>query len=255
MVGRAALSVASIVVASHAAFAQGVNANADALFHQGRDLMAAGKYAEACSAFEASEKADAAVTTLLNLADCREKNNQLATAWALFLDAERQTRDAADASTQRYHDTALEHANKLEPTLSKLAIDVGDHVAGLTITRAGAPVDAELWNRSLPIDGGSYTIRATAPGYQSWQTTVEVAASGDSKTVEIPRLERELVHTQQPEPPPTPVAPATPAPARHARMHVASLALIGVGGASTIAGLVVGALARSKAPTSGPTPR
>jgi hypothetical protein len=235
----------AFVIAPHAGFAQGVNANADALFHQGRDLMAAGKYAEACSAFEASEQADPAVTTLLNLADCREKNSQLATAWALFLDAERQTRDSKDASTQRYHDTALEHAKKLEPTLSKLAIDVGDHVAGLTITRAGQPVDVELWNRSLPIDGGTYTISATAPGFESWQTTVEVAASGDTKTVEVPRLERELAHTTHALPPKMPAA-APRAPAPHARMRVAGLALIGVGGASTIAGVVVGALARSK---------
>ena len=39
------------------------------------------------------------VATLLNHASCREKNEQLATAWGLFLEAERQTRAATDEPT------------------------------------------------------------------------------------------------------------------------------------------------------------
>ena len=52
-------------------------AQAEALFRQGKEQMAAGKYAEACAAFEASQKAEAATSTLLNLANCREKNGEL----------------------------------------------------------------------------------------------------------------------------------------------------------------------------------
>lgn len=39
-------------------------------------------------------------STLLNLASCRERNGQLATAWGLFLDAERATREATDGANK-----------------------------------------------------------------------------------------------------------------------------------------------------------
>lgn len=67
-----------------AALGQPTGAQAEVLFRQGRDLLAAGKVAEACSSFEESQKLEPAVTTLLDLAGCREKQGQLAIAWGLF---------------------------------------------------------------------------------------------------------------------------------------------------------------------------
>ena len=78
-----------VVMWSSAAFAQPASAQAEVLFRQGRDLMAAGKVAEACSAFDESQRLEPEITTLLNVAACREKLGQLATAWGLFLDAAR----------------------------------------------------------------------------------------------------------------------------------------------------------------------
>jgi hypothetical protein len=106
------------------ALAQSAGAQAEVLFRNGRDLIAAGKIAEACSAFEESQKLEPAVTTLLNLAGCREKLGQIATAWGLFLDVVRQTRSAADASARQLHDVAQARAQKLEPRVSRLAINV-----------------------------------------------------------------------------------------------------------------------------------
>ena len=79
------------------------SAEADTLFDQGRSLMEAGKIAEACAAFDASQKLSPAVSTLLNLARCREQNQQLATASGLYRDAERQ-----DARPARRHDAGDE---------------------------------------------------------------------------------------------------------------------------------------------------
>src|SRR3954447_25768971 len=115
---------AVFVLWSSTALAQPAGAQAEVLFRQGRDLLAAGKVAEACSAFEESQKLEAAVTTLLNLAGCREKLGQFATAWGLFLDAERQTRSASDAATRQHRDVAKARAQKLEPRVSKLTINV-----------------------------------------------------------------------------------------------------------------------------------
>jgi hypothetical protein len=175
---------------SSAAHAQPAGAQAEVLFRQGRELMAAGKIGEACTAFAASQQLDPAVTTLINLAGCREQNGQLATAWGLFLDAERQTRGAIDRGTKQLHDVAAARAKKLEPRISKLTINVPQQsqLDGLEIARDSERVDSPLWNRALPIDGGTYTITARAPGTNEWSTKVTVGVEADTKTVDIPDL-------------------------------------------------------------------
>src|SRR5512147_2936876 len=93
----------AVTTARTGAHAQSSTAQAETLFRQGKDLIAHGKIAEACAAFDASQKLDPTIATLLNQAACREKNGQLATAWGLFLDAERQSRAAADEATRQLH--------------------------------------------------------------------------------------------------------------------------------------------------------
>lgn len=174
-----------VLVSSASARAQSPAAQAEVLFRQGRDLMTANKYAEACNAFEASEKLDPAVTTQLNLAECRVKNGQLATALAAFSDAEKAAR-AAD--NQQLAQVAANHAAQLSARLSKLTLHVAKPTPGLAITRDGAPVDPATWNVPLPIDGGTYKLAAHAPGHADWTTTITVKPEGDAQTVEVPAL-------------------------------------------------------------------
>jgi hypothetical protein len=173
------------------AHAQSASAEADTLFDQARTLMDEGKYADACNAFDASQKLSPAVSTLFNQANCREKNEQLATAWGLFREAERQTRAPIDESTEKLNKVAVTRAKALEPRLSKLTVVVPDssRVDGLTVVRDTTTLEVGMWNRALPIDGGRYTITARAPGYKPWSTTIEVAIESDVKTLDIPALE------------------------------------------------------------------
>ncbi len=232
------VALVALVAGSPTARAQPAGAQAEVLFRQGRDLMAAGKVGEACTAFAESEKLEPAVTTLLNLAGCREKNNQIASAWGLFLDAARQTRSATDAATQQLHGIAQDHAQKLEPRLSTLTITVaGDNrVGGLEITRNGDVIDAGTFNRALPIDGGTYTISARAPGNAEWSTTVTVGAERDAKTIEIPKLKAAALGAASANPTaPDSGVPAAPAPAPQGSkvvplvVGVGALALLGGG--------------------------
>jgi len=200
---RHVLVLAACLAPAAAAHAQPAGAQAEVLFREGRDLMAKGKIAEACAAFDQSQKLDPATTTLLNLAGCREKNNQLATAWGLFLDAERQTRGSTNEATKKLHDVAQDRATKLEPRVSKLTITVAAKVDGLEIVRDQERIDPVMWNRALPVDGGTYTITAKAPGAQPFTTKVTVAAEKDAKTVEVPDLRA---------PKPVPATPATTQP-------------------------------------------
>ena len=59
--------VLALVGVSSSAYGQASGAQAEVLFREGRDLMTAGKYPEACAAFEQSQKLEPAISTLLNL--------------------------------------------------------------------------------------------------------------------------------------------------------------------------------------------
>jgi hypothetical protein len=202
---RGPLAVVLVALVTSPVAAQPAPAQAETLFRQGRDLMSAGKFAEACAAFASSQKLDPAPTTQLNLADCREKNGQLATAWGVFVEVERQLRGTTDARQKKLLEVATKHAAQLEPRLSKLAINVSaDHqIAGLEVVRDKDLVDAGAWNHALPIDGGTYTITARAPGKETWTTKVTIKTEGDAQTIEVPALGAPKVATTPPPPPPT----------------------------------------------------
>ena len=179
-------SILALVLLAARVHAQTPTAQAEALFEQGKKLMETGRTAEACDAFETSQRIDAAVTTLLNIAACREKNGQLATAWGVFVDVERQTRGST--SLVPLHDVAAKRSSALEPRLSKLTIAAASPPDRLTITRDGARVERATWSFALPVDGATYSIVAQAPGYVEWRSTVEVAREGANVVVHVPAL-------------------------------------------------------------------
>jgi hypothetical protein len=186
--------------------AQTATAQAQNLFDEGRRLLASGKVAEACLAFEASEKLDPAVTTQLNLASCREQNNQLASAWAAFVEAERMAHAAGSGKLEK---VANGHARKLQPRLSRLTVAVPPdrRIPGLEVLRGSDPVDAARWNQAVPIDGGSYTITARAPGREPWSTITTVKTEGDVQTVAVPQLTESRAAAAPVRPAPAPIEP------------------------------------------------
>jgi len=183
----ATLAFALGVLAPVAAHGQ-ASPQAEALFRDGKQLMKDGKLAEACAAFEGSERAEHNVATVLSLADCREKNRQYASAWALFLQADSQTR--SDPARAALNTTAKRRAHALEARLSYLTINVPDEsrIPDLVVTRDGAPVDPAEWNRAIPADGGGHVIAGKAPGHESWSTTVTLQPESDKQAVEVPRF-------------------------------------------------------------------
>ena len=226
----------AVIAARTGARAQSSTAQAETLFRQGKDLIAHGKIAEACAAFDASQKLDPTLATLLNQASCREKNGQLATAWGLFLDAERQSRAAPDDATRQLHQVAIDHAAKLEPRLSTLTITVAaeNRVGGLEILRNSDPVDPGAWNKALPVDGGTYKITARAPGNADWSSTITVGVEYDAKAIETPKLKAAAL---QPAHTAGPGSPSHPAATANQRSKVLPLVL---GGAAL--GLIGGAV-------------
>jgi hypothetical protein len=228
-----------LALVASTAHAQPSGAQAETLFRQGKDLMAKGKIAEACAAFDASQKLDPTISTLLNQAACREKNEQFATAWGLFLEAERQTRTATDTATQQLHQVAATKAAKLEPRLSTLTLNIPaeSRVGGLQVMRAGEVVDPGAWNKALPVDGGTYRIAASAPGNAEWSTTITIANERDSKTIEIPKLKAAAIEPRPARP--QPVASTTRSEPRESSRSRILPYVLG-GGAVALAGGAIG---------------
>jgi hypothetical protein len=190
LVDRATLvaAVAVVGILSPLSTANAQSAEAEVLFRDGRDLIKHGKLAPGCDKLAASERLESSVGTLLNLGDCREKLGKLASAWAAFRKAEAMAkRSGTDDKRQA---EAARRAAQLEPRLSNLMIEVPAGVVGMVVRRDGEVVDPAAWNTAMPVDPGSYTITAEAPGFVAWSATAAVSSGAKRQVVTVPTLER-----------------------------------------------------------------
>lgn len=165
------------------------SAAAELMFQQGRDLLRAGRIAEACPKLAESQRLDPASGTLMALALCHEAEGKLASAWAEFVDVEARSRNDNRADRAQ---VAHEHAEKIHPRLSTLEIRVPASVAalpGLEVRRNGVLLGPSAWNTSLPIDGGAHVVEVTAPGKLPWKGTAQVAPESASALVSVPELQ------------------------------------------------------------------
>jgi len=161
---------------------------AEALFRSARDLMRAGRYAEACRKLEQSQRLARAAGTLLNLAICHEQEGRLATAW---LEYEESLGLAVRLNRPDREAVIRERMAALEPRISHVRIVVADdaRVEGLAISHDGTNVPEVSWGVRLSLDLGKHTFRATAPGYRPWSAEI-TAREGDDQTLVVPRLAR-----------------------------------------------------------------
>ena len=160
-------------------------AGARALFTDGKRLMKAGKYAEACPKLEAAQKLYSSAGILLNLGDCYEKIGRTASAWTRFGEA---ASVAARSNRPDDADEARRRQEALEPALVRLTIRVSSPVPGLVVSRDGVTLDEAIWGTTLPVDPGDHLVRAEAPGYEPWSTSVSITKRGDTTMVKVPKL-------------------------------------------------------------------
>lgn len=192
-------------------------AAAEALFDAGKKALADGHYPEACRKLEQSQALDPGIGTLLYLADCYERVGRTASAWATFRQAASEARAEGQSARARI---GTDRADKLEPRLSKLTIEVSAEdtsIEGFSLQRGKDKVERALFGVAIPVDPGQIDLQASAPGYKSWQETVAVGADAAKVVVKVPPLEKEAVApAPAPAPPPTaePVPPPAPTPAK-----------------------------------------
>lgn len=159
--------------------------------------MTAGKYEEACEAFDTSLRLDPSIGTVYNLGLCHEKMGKLASAYTEL----RQVAEK-DSNKARAADAA-KRAKELEPRLTKFKLVVKEPTAGLVIERDGVDITTFV-DQVVPVDPKRYTFTATAPGLETYTTSVELTEEGKTVDVTIPALKTKA-DTQEP------VAPGVPA--------------------------------------------
>ena len=233
-----AAAVAVIAAAPVTARAQGAGeqAAAEALFKQGRDLMTAGRFAEACPKLAESERLDPATGTLLNLATCYERNGQVASAWVTYKEA---ASASQKADQQERAQLARRKAAELEPRLSTLTIVVPPAAdrPDLLVKRDGDAVGRAAWGAPIPVDPGAHAVDVTAAGRKPWHGQASVEGASAQASVEVPPLEVDL----QPEPAPVAQVP-TPASEPARTDSATSPPPASNGSAQRVLGVVVGGL-------------
>lgn len=239
---RVALGIAVLLLCATAAAA---DTGAEAAFSRGREMLKVGKYAEACEAFEESQRLRPRADTQFNIALCSEQLGKLATALALH----RQLAQTFDTASRRAKSAEL--AAQLEPRVPRLKILVGE---ARKRTRRPPPElevrvnGGRITNyNDLPIDLGMNSVTAIAPGFLDWSGQVSAEEEAAPVTITID-LERDPdakagVGPADPDPPePDPVKPPIDRPTSSNRKAYGAITLA-MGGVALGGGLMFGYLA------------
>ncbi len=220
---------------------------AQALFDQGKKLASEQRFAEACPKFAESQRLEAGVGTLLNLATCYAAQGRTASAWARFLEAAGMARKNGQSEQEQY---ALEHAAALAPQLSQVIIDAtaAANTPGLEIRRDGILVGDAQWGMPIPVDPGPLSVNATAPGRLAWRTQISVVQPGGVSRVVVPSLSLRPIALPKATPvsrPDVAFSQVAPAELVLGPRRVAALAVGGFGLAGVVLGSAFGLSSKS----------
>ena len=186
-------------------------AAAQSLFYDARTLMQQNRFNEACPKLEESLRLDPGIGTQFNLAECDERLGRITSAWALYLEVASEAKALGQPDRERL---ARKRAAALEPRLPKLVIDVSSGAPqGLEVKRDGVAIGAAAWGTDIPVDPGVHRVVVSAPGKQSWETSV-TAVEGKAVHVAAPRDLQAVIASAVA--PPSPPPAAEPAPAASA---------------------------------------
>jgi len=221
-----ALSCLCVVSTAHA----DDPAAAEALYKQGRRLLAQKKHDEACEKFRESMELNPRATTVLNLAECADRAGKLVEAMQQ-LERAKEILEASKMAAWRkrpLEKLANERIEVLQPRIPTLRI-VTNSPEGLSVTRDGVEVSAEHLDEEIAMDPGQYEISATAPGFLPVTKSVTLK-EGDDETLGL-ALEAEPVPEKAPPkpPPPEPEPQDEGVPAWSWVVGGVGLVLVGVG--------------------------
>jgi len=199
---------------------------ADEAFKQGRELLKAGKWVEACEQFDKSQRLDPQLGTLFNIGQCSEHIDHLATAVAAY--RELVAKDTNDARKT----AAKERVATLEPRVPKLLVRVTKPVVGVTVSLESKSGSRDIAaNQPVEIDFGDYSVTVRARGHRELISRIKIGEERKTTTIEAA------------------LEPADTGEREHAPSSTRKLVAIGtlgVGGAALVTGAVFGVLAATQ---------
>jgi hypothetical protein len=234
------------LLAAPAASAQA--GDADALFRQGRQAAERGDYDTACARFQESFKADPATGTLLNLGDCEEHRDHLATALRHY-----QTAMGKLTLNDDRLSIVNERVTSLRGRAARVFIKLDSRAPSSTVvTLDGTQVPPARLAESLTVDAGQHTIVVRADGYAD-NTFGFDAKDGRTSEVEVAPGDKSAGVTEAPTPPASDEPAPAPAPAAEeapsSSRKTIGFVIGGIGLAGLAVGGVTGAMAIGKEST------
>lgn len=149
-------------------------ARAEALFEEGRALLDAGRFQEACPKLAESERLDAGGGTRLNLALCHERTGRLAAAYADY--EESLMRAIRDGRADR-EGFAREHLAQLEPRIPTISV-VGT-TGAILVDGVSIPIAD---GARLRVDPGVHVV--VVPSGPRWTLSL---AEGEARVLTVER--------------------------------------------------------------------
>lgn len=161
------------------------NAQADALFKEGRELVQAGQIGAACKKLTESYRLRPGIGVLFNLADCNERLGKTGSAYQQYKEVLEKTREAGQAEREK---VATERIAALEPRLVRLVLTVPPGGKLDKVTVDGVPWPPELYNQPQIVDPGELVVRAEGPNDKGepFEATVLLEQEGSTATIAIP---------------------------------------------------------------------
>jgi hypothetical protein len=163
---------------------------AEALFREGRALIAQGDYAAACPKLEESLLLDPGPGTLFNLARCYELEGRIASACKAYGDVADAMAAANQPDRQR---VARERIAEIEPRLSYVLVQLegglsAPEATALRVTLDGRELGASELGKRVPADVGEHVLAVAAPRKRTWEERLRVERDAETLQVRVPLL-------------------------------------------------------------------
>jgi tetratricopeptide (TPR) repeat protein len=134
-------------------------AAAEALFRSARKAAERGDWVTACDRFEESKRLEPAPGTVLNLARCREKLGQIASAWKSYEEAAQRLPEGDERAA-----FARQRAQELSPRVPRVVLTAPETDEQISVTMRGVEYSSATFGVPLPLDPGKLTIVVRAKG-------------------------------------------------------------------------------------------
>jgi hypothetical protein len=239
-VALAALVVASVAALPSVARADAPGAtHADSLFREGRTLLDAKRFDDACPKLAESQKLEPGAGTLLALALCHEGQGKTATAYNELVEAaalgKRVGRPELAAAAQK-------RAQVMEPQLSRVVVRMPSADAvDYDVKCDGEPLEKAQWNTPILVDPGEHKVDVSGKGKTSRSYVVRLSGAGTVELVVDKLEEAARVAVAKPAPVRLQVTPVSGPPAEDASrggtQRTIGIVIVGLG----IAGIGTGA--------------